>query len=510
MKKLSVDSSLKIYVIIYFIAMLIYASKFGYGLLGGEWSSYIFPIASIIYEFDISIGKDTAQYFKELFPEFSVYIDSGVYNFSIFTTKDGLRELVWYFPIYAIFSIPFVLILKLFSLPASLGIVYLNVVSIVALLLLTIKYIKLPNFEKIFLILLLSINPILCYANIIMGETFIYSLLGISIVFWLSKKYYSAAFAISLAGAMNPVVMVLGFAIIFSYFYDLFSKNNFKIIKSIKNNIISILKLGLCFIISIVPMLYNIYHTGYINLSRELFKRYNYQQDTVSARFIAYFTDMNFGFLPYYNLFFMLAFVMFVLAILKKHIKFLELALIFLIIVFMYSLVWHINCLMFGISRYNAWSAVLIIFMVLYYLKDFFTNIILKIVRAILLIFMFINFYFVFSNITYPVLPGYFLPFVEKILIHTPEIYNPLPSTFNARVNHIDGGYDYKTPIVFKDKNGYVRKILASKKDIEALNVSYIAIDEKSKQKWQNEINTLGEKESYLNFRKKYKIIEKK
>ncbi len=33
--------------------------------------------------------------------------------------------------------------------------------------------------------------------------------------------------------------------------------------------------------------------------------------------------------------------------------------------------------------------------------------------------------------------------------IQFPELYNPLHSTFNSRVNHIDGGYSYNLPIYY-------------------------------------------------------------
>lgn len=520
MKKLSLDLSLKIYVLFYIVLMLTYVSTWGFAPGGGEWPSYSFPVASILYEFDFAVSSNTLEYFKKLFPEYVRFfqdenLNKALLHFSGYKTIDGTKTLVWYFPIYAILALPFILFLKLINLPTSLGFTYLNVASIAILLLLIIKYIKIPSFEKIFLVILISCNPILFYVKHINGEPLIYSLIGISIVFWLSKKYYRSAFSISLAGAMNPIVMVIGFGIIFSFFYELLKSNDFKIVNSIKTNIISILILGLCFIVSILPMFYNYYHTGHINLSAGMLESFGTslpydQSNAIFARFIAYFTDLNFGFFAYYNLFLVFAFIMFVLSIFKKHSEYLKLSAIFLVIVFLYSLVIHINCGMSGIARYNAWSAVIIIFAVLIYLQDFFRDKALKIVKGILIFFMLLNFYIVAEYIKSPTMYVYFTKIAYQVLKYAPSLYNPLPSTFNSRVNHIDGGYFYETPIAFIDRQGYVRKILASKKDIEALNASYIALDEKSKEKWQKEIDTLTEKESYLNFRKNYKIIENK
>ena len=66
MKKFSLDLSLKIYVLFYIVLMLTYVSTFGFAPGGGEWPSYSFPAASILYEFDFAISSNTFEYYNPL------------------------------------------------------------------------------------------------------------------------------------------------------------------------------------------------------------------------------------------------------------------------------------------------------------------------------------------------------------------------------------------------------------------------------------------------------------
>lgn len=57
-----------------------------------------------------------------------------------------------------------------------------------------------------------------------------------------------------------------------------------------------------------------------------------------------------------------------------------------------------------------------------------------------------------------------------KFMEYLPELYNPLPSTFNSRINHVDGGYDVEKnlPILYRDKKGNIRKALLSRESAGA------------------------------------------
>ena len=54
----------------------------------------------------------------------------------------------------------------------------------------------------------------------------------------------------------------------------------------------------------------------------------------------------------------------------------------------------------------------------------------------------------------------YWTPIAELVMEYAPQLYNPLPSTFNSRTTHIDGGYEITEPIIYVNQDGYVRKVL--------------------------------------------------
>lgn len=88
-------------------------------------------------------------------------------------------------------------------------------------------------------------------------------------------------------------------------------------------------------------------------------------------------------------------------------------------------------------------------------------------------------------------------PIAQYVLDHAPALYNPLGSTFNSRLNNIDGGYSYDTPLIYWDsRNGRIKKILASLKDKDMLLENYYSPDDPD---WLDQkVNGLSDKQSYI------------
>jgi hypothetical protein len=149
----------------------------------------------------------------------------------------------------------------------------------------------------------------------------------------------------------------------------------------------------------------------------------------------------------------------------------------FFINVLLYSIMVHINCGMAGIARYSSWAAVIMIFAVSINFNNIITGQNLKEISKVLLI--------ASTIITGIVIFNYgpmsasntacvkMTPLAQKVLNYVPILYNPLHSTFNSRVKNIDGGYNYKTPIVYCNNEGHVKKILATKNDKEEILNNY-------------------------------------
>ena len=189
-----------IYMAVFGILMLIYCSV-NVPTPVGEWDDYSLPIASIIKEHNISISDVDVAYYKELFPNWAGYIES--YRLSGYTTRAG-GQMAWYFPIYALVCIPFVLILSWIKLPTIYAFPYTNLAVLMISVTILNRCLKSREKTKLFMVLLLTLNPIVFYISWTSGEVFIYSMLVMGLTFWYNRWYKRAAFFVSVAGMLSP------------------------------------------------------------------------------------------------------------------------------------------------------------------------------------------------------------------------------------------------------------------------------------------------------------------
>ncbi len=500
--------------LIFFCSILLIICSVNEPIPIGEWDDYSLPVASIFNDHNFSISNEDISAYKQLFPEWADSIDG--YSLSGYTTRSRSGEMSWYFPTYALSCIPMVLLLKILNLPLIYAFCYTNLTVFAISLIFVLYRLNVDDQKKFLLILALSINPIIFYISWISAEVYIYSMLIIGLTCWHNTWNKLAAFYISIAGTLNPTIMSVGIIMVFEYFCI--------IIKS-KDNLVSwkkywyslcpnIIKYGFCYIIGIIPMIYNYYNTGHINLtaSNSSFIR---GSESIFSRFLAYLFDLNFGILPYFTILFVLAFFFLVIATIRRYSKYLLLIIAFLLNMLLYSIMTHVNCGMSGIARYNAWNSVLLIFAVIVnYDSLLATNIFRRIIRCLFCFGIFLTGSIVFrynphlaSNTDYIEMT----PIAKSILDYAPSLYNPLYSTFNSRVTHQDGGYNFITesPIIYKGSDGYVRKILASSENREELLNNYTSLSDADD--WLiNQINSLDRTLSYISIPRKYKIVESK
>lgn len=466
-----------VYMAVFVILMLIYCSV-NAPILEGEGDDYSLPIASILNEHNLSISDADVVYYKTLFPDWAGYIDG--YSLSGYTTRAG-DEMAWYFPTYAFACIPFTLILRWLKLPTIFAFPYTNLAALIISVAVMGRHLKSSDKTKLFMVLLLTLNPIVFYISSVWGEVFIYSMLTIGLTCWYNKWYKRAAIFVSVAGMLNPTIMSIGIVMIIEYAYVLLKSKDKseKLLVFIKGKIPEIIRYGCCYIIGIIPMIYNYYNTGHINLTAS-YPVYICGSESTFSRFISYIFDLNYGLFPYFPFILVLSAVFLMVAVIKRNIRYLEWIIAFVINVALYSIVTHINCGMLGISRYNSWGVLILIFATVLIGADSLTAVKAKIVSF----FMIGMGVLLTTSIVFSYGPThasntscvYFTPIAEWTLDHFSKMYNPLKSTFNARTIHVDGGYSYETPVAYSAEDGYVRKILASEKDKAVLLDDYVSL----------------------------------
>lgn len=508
MKKFNYTYASKIFLIAYCIIMLLYTCMFT-PRPNGEWDDYSLSASSILTQHDLTISDGDIDEYKNLFPELSKYIDN--YSLSGHIAKDG-GEMPWYFPTYAVTCIPIIKVLKILGFKGSYGFALTNLASVMIMLTIVLKCLKVGEKRKFAIILLLSINPIIFYFNWISCEVLMYALLGISMVFWYNKWYKSAALVLSVCSTMNPTILMAGIVMIIEYLAGIIMQKpkDMNLFRYIFSRFKEILIYGSCWLISLVPFAYNLYNAGYINLTAA-YPRYQESADSVFSRMIAYLFDWNFGMLPYFTLIFVVSLVLIVFAAIRRQWRYIAMSFAFLATAYAYSMMAHVNCGMAGISRYNAWNSVIMIFAVCLFFDKILPKKCLRVAAevsmAASLALTGITVYSYGINKAMYADYKFMTPAAKMVLEYAPSLYRPLYSTFNSRTIHTDGGYNYKTPVIYCNDEGMIRKILANKNDTELLLKSVHGND--SDMKWFAEkVKNMSDSDQYINVPRSHKLTK--
>ena len=435
--------------------------------LVGEWPSYALVTVSFINDGNPTISREDVIKAKELLPEWSQYMDFDHLSVSPYFTSGG-DAISWYFFTYSLACVPVMLLLRLLHIPLITTFVLTNILIYTLSLLIVTKYSRIRDDKKVLLLLMLTINPCVLYLVWTSAEIFIFSFITLGMVFWLNRSYKLAALFSSIAASLNPVLLLLCFFIGIDFLIQWFEKHSIKTVKQciseIKKDCLSLLILACCFIPAFVPLVYNLFLVGNINITAQAGFT---DLHGITGRFIAYLFDLNFGFLPYFSFVFLLFLVMFIFALFKKNRDIILYSITFFLIVFSYCLIGHINCGLAGIARYNAWSSVIMIFIVVYHYDVIWSSVGRIIAKTSIVLTLTIL--SIILWIYGPISGGYMYmtPWVSALLDTVPELYNPLHSTFNSRVNHIDGGYSYNLPIYYMAQEESVKKILLDETSVQ-------------------------------------------
>ncbi len=469
----------------------------------GESDDYMLPTISISYHLTDDITDDDLKRAHRYYPEHSWYWDAWQNGKFSINHPSGKRY-TFYFPTYSVAIIPFVVALKLLHLKCSYAFPLGNAIYFLIALFFLVK-IPLNSIIKWSLFTILAFGPTMFYITWPSAEVLITSLCIYSLVALFCQKFKTSLFFMSLATTLNITLTPICLFIWFKY--AIHKEPSFYKIDKIKKvstqNIKEISQLTLIQLITFIPIALNLFRWNRMVVMQGMGTT-----EGLFGRLIAYLTDLNFGIFPYFP--FLLFIVIGVIIFSEKRKEYFVFLLCSFVTLIGISLMVHINCGMTGIARYNLWFSSILLVVSCYY-STFCNKKSLKITQGLTLLSAAYISIFVWACHGIIADRGtaytWMNPIAKRILYYIPQLYNPLFSTFNNRTIHVDGGYNYQTPVIYvSDKDHYVKKILASKKDKEILKEQLIPLSDKDREKIISELENLSDTDSYLNFDKRFSI----
>ena len=478
----------------------------------GESDDYMFTTVSLQYCGELMVREETLIHAKTDFPEFSEYLDNCYEKGEQSqVTDDKGGRLPWYFGTYSAMCIPAKILLKHIGFPQIYAYSLTNFIIYLIALLMVAFALKQSFQTRFFLLLLLGINPALFYIVWQSAEIFIFGFVIISLVLWVNKNYKSAAFFISVAGTMNSTVMVLGGAMIVDYFIELLGdKKEENAIGHLLHNWRRIIIYGCCYIPCLIPFIYYKANYGIWNL--QVSYGFADQGENYFSRVLSYFFDWNYGVLPYFPILLILFVLLTIIMVIKRDWRTVLFSVAFIGVVAAYSIMYHINCGMSGMARYTAWSVPIMLFAVALMCNNIMIQ--RKVLKKIYNICMIASvIYSSFVIYTYGIMFAcntsdiYLTPIAEKIIDNCPQLYWSIPSSFVDRVEHVPGGYNYKEPVIYANKEGVVRKILVTGENAKKI-LDYIITDYEGERYIQSKIDGFENDDQYyfINIPHRYSI----
>lgn len=489
--------SLIVFLIVFLILAMLLSSE-----AHGESSSFMLSTLALSEHGSLQVTEDDYVKACRIFPEHANIFDWYYHDFMPEDTEGNRYP--WYFGIYAPLCVPILKLLMQFKFDASYAFSITNALWLSFSLWCVYRFANIDAKKKLLVIFFLGCSPIVRYIEWQSYEAVTYSFVVIATTFWLSRKRNLAALFVSLAGTMNPTIMFWGAMMIVDFFAELFLQSGKNLKRFFSNCWVQrkeIILYGLCFVPCLIPFIITYLHLGSFNAIATLGV---VSTNGIIDRTIAYLFDLNLGIFPYIPV----MLVLFVITCIKAYSKGYHYMLytLFGVIgtIFAYSLTIHINCGMAGMARYNVWLLPVIIMCVIFSISDVFSSRNGKIAVVWLSAFSIIWCFSIVAQTASSLHAGayiYWTPLAETVLDNAPQLYDPLPSTFMSRTQHKDGCYDISEPVIYTNKEGYVRKMLVPAGMLDQSR-QMLWISEKDEQHFEKECSKItGKNEAeYLNF----------
>lgn len=193
----------------------------------GECDDYVLAAMAIQMTGNLEITEEVVEQAKEDFPNFAGRIENSWEevkkgNSSLYIAQNG-KIYPWYGGGYSAFCLPFKFVLKFLGWNQSYAFLAANFFIYITALLYVFFFLKRERKSVFLTILALTCSPTVVYSIWPSAEIFIFGFVVFSLVNDLNGNYKRAAIYVSVAGAMNTTVMVLGMVYILDYLWMIFS-----------------------------------------------------------------------------------------------------------------------------------------------------------------------------------------------------------------------------------------------------------------------------------------------
>lgn len=476
-------------------------------IFSGEAASYTLTTVSLAHDGNAFISEQDLAAARQWLPEWAeMYQEFGG---SHYTTAQG--TVPWYFPTYPAACLPLFWLLGLLGQPREYAFCLTNLVCVLAVQAVVLSNRRLTLFQKALLCLLLGVHPAVFYISWPSAEVFQFALIALSAISWASEQRHRAALLIAVAGTTNPCILAIGLAMIGEYLVGLWKQGQGAPPARIRGMFArwkEVLVYACCYLPGLVPFAYNYAICGAINLTASYDGEWIPLNDlTLLRHFWAYFTDWNFGMLPYMPILLAVWAVLLVAAVIRRCGRYLWMNLGFMGALLGVSLMANINHGMSGISRYLAWSTALMAVAVGTQAPKILHGLRARRVLAAALACSAVytgGVIVAYGGIGAPRTDYLIItPIALKLVEHFPSFYQPLPVVLTMRSN-IEAGL----PDGWVDDDGDLRKLYLDSSQAEQV-LAMVGSRSADDLAWlQEKLNSLGEGKTILTIPAKRHIYQ--
>lgn len=408
---------LRYFIYLYSLTLFIYVLFSAPQYLYGDADEYLGMTISFYNHLSPDLREDDIILKKEIIEKNNLIFDpSENFTFGYYVALNNKRY-SYHFWLYSLLNLPLFSILHCFKLNEVKCYQIFNSLILIICLSSILHYKNITDMQKMWLLSLSAINPIVFYVRWQHPEVFCYSLLILSVASILNNNFRIAILASSIASMQSSPILIFITWIIFYGFY------------SYKKSYNMLYNLTIVSTISTIPLIF--YYVYFKSLS--LFTNTGFADvDFITlSKIFSLFIDLNFGILIYSSILFVISLIMILISIAKRDLFTASLLIILFVMATLYSTQYNWNSGMMYINRYSTLLCPILVLVIGYNIPKY------KLLNSKKI---FILLSIISMLIILPQLYEYDLYNDKKfndistyVIVNTPSLYNPPPDVFATR-----------------------------------------------------------------------------